>query len=405
MLIAFSRSPAPYVLVICAGLILLLSMGMRNTFGLFLQPMSLDLQLPREVYSLAIAIQMIAWGVGQPIFGGLADRYGAARIAVLGGLLYAAGLLLMANATGPWALHGGAGVLVGLGVSAAGFAVVLGPIGRAFPPEKRSMALGIASAGGSSGQLFMAPIGGALIDGMGWASSLLVMAVIAALIIPLALGVRGKSTADSSSANSLGEALSEASRHSGYWLLCGGFFVCGFHVTFIATHLPPFLSDHNLPPMLAATAIGMIGFFNILGTLASGWLGGKYRQKYVLSYFYLARAIIIAGFLVFPVTQTSVLIFASLIGFLWLGTVPLTSGLVAQVFGPRYLGTLFGIVFFSHQIGGFLGAWLGGYVFDVTGSYDQVWLIAVALGVLAAILHCPIADSPIQRQTRSADKV
>jgi MFS family permease len=404
MMKAFSRSPTPYVLVICAGLILLLSMGMRNTFGLFLQPMSLDLQLPREVYSLAIAIQMIAWGVGQPIFGGLADRYGAARIAALGGMLYAGGLLLMANATGPWALHGGAGVLVGLGVSAAGFAVVLGPVGRAFPPEKRSMALGIASAGGSSGQLIIAPVGAALIEAMGWASAFLMLAAVAILIVPLALGVRGKSTTDSASANSLGEAIREASRHSGYWLLCGGFFVCGFHVTFIATHLPPFLSDHSLSPMLAATAIAMIGFFNILGTLASGWLGGKYRQKYVLSYFYLARSIAIAGFLLFPVTQTSVLVFAAVMGFLWLGTVPLTSGLVAQVFGPRYLGTLFGIVFFSHQIGGFLGAWLGGYIFDLTGSYDQVWLIAVGLGVLAAIIHWPIADSPIARQARPAEK-
>ncbi len=404
MLNVFSRSPSPYVLVVCGALILLLGMGTRNSFGLFLQPMSLDLQLPREVFSLAIAIQMIVWGISQPIFGGLADRYGAGRVAVLGGVFYAGGLLLMANATGPLGLHGGAGVLVGLGVSAAGFAVVLGPVGRAFPSEKRSMALGIASAGGSSGQLFMAPIGAALLDSLGWASALLVMAIIAALIIPLALGVRGKSTTDSVSANSLREALKEASRHSGYWLLCGGFFVCGFHVAFIATHLPPFLSDHNLPPMLAATAIAMIGFFNILGTIASGWLGGKFRQKHILSYYYLARAIIIGGFLVFPVTQTSVLIFAGAIGFLWLGTVPLTSGLVAQVFGPRYLGALFGIVFFSHQIGGFLGAWLGGYMFDLTGSYDQVWLIAVGLGVLAAILHWPIADSPILRQTRSAEE-
>ena len=404
MLKDLSRSPSPYVLVIFGALILLLGMGTRNSFGLFLQPMSLDLQLPREVYSLAIAIQMIVWGVSQPIFGGLADRYGAGRIAVLGGLFYAGGLLLMANATGPFGLHGGAGVLVGLGVSAAGFAVVLGPIGRAFPLEKRSMALGIASAGGSTGQLFIAPIGAALLDTMGWASALLIMAVIVALIIPLALGVKGRSTTDSVSANSLRKALIEASRHSGYWLLCGGFFVCGFHVAFIATHLPPFLSDHNLPPMLAATAIAIIGFFNILGTIASGWLGGKFRQKHVLSYYYLARAIVIAGFLVFPVTQISVLIFAGAIGFLWLGTVPLTSGLVARVFGPRYLGALFGIVFFSHQMGGFLGAWLGGYMFDLTGSYDLVWFVAVGLGVLAAILHWPIADGPILRQTRPAEE-
>ncbi len=401
MLTGLLRPPSPYLLVVCGGLILLIGMGMRNTFGLFLEPMSLELDLPRQVYSLAIAIQMLVWGASQPIFGGLADRYGAGRIALLGGSLYVGGLLLLANATGPWALHGGAGVLVGLGISAAGFAVVLGPVGRAFPPEKRSMALGIASAGGSSGQLVMAPIASGLIGDIGWVGAFLVLAAIAALIIPLALGVRGKSVTDTVSANSLGEALNEASRHPGYWLLCGGFFVCGFHVAFIATHLPPFLSDHNLSQMLAAASIAIIGLFNIFGTLASGWLGGKFRQKHVLSLFYLARAVVIGGFLIFPVTQTSVLVFAALIGFLWLGTVPLTSGLVARVFGPRYLGALFGIVFFSHQIGGFLGAWLGGYLFDLTGSYDVVWLIATALGVVAAILHWPIADNPISR-TQSA---
>ncbi len=394
---ALLRSPSPYVLVACAAIILALGMGMRNTFGLFLQPISLDLQLPREVFALAMAIQMLAWGISQPIFGALADRYGAARIVVLGGLFYAGGLLLMANASGPWALHGGVGLLVGMGTSAAGFAVVLGPVGRAFPPEKRSMALGIASAGGSAGQLIMALVGGALIENMDWAAALLVLAIIAAFIIPLALGVRGKSSGETGSAKSLREALREASGNRSYWLLCAGFFVCGYHVAFIATHLPPYLADNGMPTMLAATAIAIIGFFNILGTLASGWLGGKYRQNYVLSIYYLLRAVIIAGFLVFPVTETSVLIFAGLMGFMWLGTVPLTSGLVARIFGPRYLGALFGIVFFSHQIGGFLGAWMGGYLFDLTGNYDVVWIIAVALGVLAAIIHWPISDRPIVR--------
>jgi MFS family permease len=399
---ALLRSPSPYVLVACAALILALGMGMRNTFGLFLQPMSLDLQLPRGVFALAIAIQMLAWGISQPIFGALADRYGAARIVVLGGLFYAGGLLLMANASGPWALHGGIGILVGMGTSAAGFAVVLGPVGRAFPPEKRSMALGVASAGGSAGQLIMALVGGALIDSMDWAAALLVMAIIAAFIIPLALGVRGKRGADGGPAQSLREALREASGNKSYWLLCAGFFVCGFHVAFIATHLPPYLADNDMPTMLAATAIAIIGFFNILGTLASGWLGGKYRQNYVLSIYYLMRAVVIAGFLIFPVTQTSVLTFAALMGFLWLGTVPLTSGLVAQIFGARYLGALFGIVFFSHQIGGFLGAWLGGYLFDLTGNYDVVWMIAIALGVLAALIHWPISDRPIIRTAEGA---
>jgi len=402
MVKALLRSPSPYVLVVCAALILSLGIGMRSTFGLFLQPMSFDLQLPRQVFALAIAIQVLAWGISQPIFGALADRYGAARIVVLGGIFYVGGLLVMANASGPWALHGGAGILVGLGTSGAGFAVVLGPVSRAFPPEKRSMALGIAAAGGSAGQLIMALVGGSMIDGIGWVSALLVMAIIAAFIIPLALGVRGKSAVDSGPAQSLREALSEASKHRSYWLLCGGFFVCGFHVTFIATHLPPFLADNNMPTMLAATAIAIIGFFNIIGTIGSGWLGGKFRQKHVLSLYYLARAIIIGGFLIFPVTQTSVLIFAGLMGLLWLGTVPLTSGLVAQIFGVRYLGALFGIVFFCHQIGGFLGAWLGGYLFDLTGNYDVVWIVAIALGALAAVLHWPITDHPIVRAEQGA---
>lgn len=403
-MIASLRTPSPYLLVACGAMILLIGMGMRNTFGLFLQPMSSDLDLPRQVFSLAIAIQMLVWGASQPIFGGLADKYGAARIVVLGSLIYVGGLLLMANATDSLDLYGGAGVLVGMGISATGFAVLLGPVGRAFPPERRSMALGIVSAGGSSGQLVMAPVAGGLISDIGWVGSFLALAAIAALIIPLALGVRGKIVADKVSANSLGEALNEALKHPGYWLLCGGFFVCGFHVSFIATHLPPFLSDHELPQMLAATSIALIGLFNIFGTITSGWLGGKFRQKNILSFYYLGRAIVIGGFLIFPVTQTSVLVFAALMGFLWLGTVPLTSGLVARVFGPRYLGALFGIVFFSHQIGGFLGAWLGGYVFDLTGSYDLVWLIAVGLGVLASILHWPISDSPIDRAQHAMAK-
>ncbi len=397
--------PSPLILLIFGAIILAIGMGMRNTFGLFLAPMSIDLNLPREVFALSIAIQMLVWGASQPIFGALADRFGAGKVAVMGGIFYASGLLLMSNASEPWGLHGSVGLLVGLGTSAAGFAVILGPVGRAFPPEKRSMALGIASAGGSAGQLIMAPIGGVLITSMGWSSSLLVLAIIAALIIPLAIGIRGKTNKISEPKQTLTEAIKEASRYPSYWLLCGGFFVCGFHVSFIATHLPPFLSDNNLGPLVAATAIAIIGFFNILGTLSSGWLGGKFRQKHVLSYYYLARSIVLCFFLIFPVTQTSVFIFAALIGFLWLGTVPLTSGLVAKIFGTRYLGALFGIVFFSHQLGGFLGASLGGGIFDLRGNYDLIWIITVALGIMAAIIHWIIADQPIERNVESVQTI
>ena len=384
--------------VAAATLILAISIGVRASFGLFLEPIGQTLSLPREVFSMAIAIQMLAWGAGQPIFGAIADRFGSARVVLLGAVLYVAGLVVMAYATGPLGLHAGTGLLVGLGTSAMGFAVVLGPVGRAVPPERRSLALGIASAGGSFGQFVMALVGGWLIGLEGWSGALLIMAVIAATAGLLAFGVRGKPSAGAEEPpQKFSEAIREAGGHSGYWLLIFGFFVCGFHVTFIATHLPPYLSDLGLGSMLGATAIGTIGFFNIIGTFGCGWLGGRFSKKYVLSLLYLFRAVVIAGFIAVPVSEASVLVFSGLLGLLWLGTVPLTSGLVAQIFGARYLGTLFGIVFFSHQIGAFLGAWLGGRLYDASQSYDIAWYISIALGVFAAVVHWPIHDKPVAR--------
>ena len=393
---------APMVILLCAAAVLAIGMGLRGSFGLFLQPISLDLDLPREVFALSIAIQSLMWGATQPIFGGIADRYGSVRVALFGALVYIGGLAVMAGAAGPLGLHLGAGVLIGTGLSATGFAVVLGPVGRAFPEKKRSVALGIASSGGSFGQFAMAPIGGVLLHEFGWASTLWIFVLIAVLIIPFAFGIGGHRVASTPEASqSLGEALSAARRHRGYWLLNAGFFVCGFHVTFILTHLPPFLADRAFPATLGATAIAIIGFFNFIGTFGAGWLGGRYRKKYVLSLYYLARGVVMLGFLVLPVTETTVLIFSGLIGLLWLGTVPLTSGLVAQIFGARNMGALFGIVFFSHQVGAFLGAWLGGRVYDATGSYDQVWIIAIALAVFAALIHWPIADRSIVQPARA----
>ncbi|MDD9991979.1 MAG: MFS transporter [Rhodospirillales bacterium] len=389
-------------LVLCAALVLTISNGLRSSFGLFLTPMSLDIGISRETFALAIAIQGLVWGISQPVFGALADRHGAVRVILLGTVIYVAGLLWMAWADGALGLHLSQGVLVALGISATGFAVVLGPVGRAVPPEKRSMALGIAAAGGSFGQFALAPVGGALIDGVGWSVALIAYCGIAAMMVPCLVGMRGSHTPSEGSAQTLSEALVEARAHSGFWLLCGGFFVCGFHVYFIATHLPPFLTDAGLAPMMGATAIAVIGLGNIVGTFAAGWLGDRHRKKYVLSFFYLGRAAVLGMFLVVPVTEASVLVFSALMGLLWLGTVPLTSGLVAQIFGPRYLGALFGIVFFSHQLGSFLGAWLGGYVYDTTGSYDAVWMAAVALGVAAAVLHWPIRDRPLVRQEAGA---
>ena len=385
-------------LVVCAALVLALSNGLRSSFGLFITPMSLDLAVSRETFALAIAIQGIVWGISQPFFGALADRHGPVRIVLLGTAIYVGGLVWMAAAAGALGLHMGAGVLVGLGISATGFAVILGPVGRAVPAERRSMALGIASAGGSFGQFALAPVGGVLLEGVGWSATLLIYCGLAAAMAPCLIGMRGSHTPPEGSAQTLREALDEARAHSGFWLLCGGFFVCGFHVYFIAVHLPPFLTDAGFAPMLGATAIAVIGIGNIVGTFAAGWLGGRHRKKHVLSLFYLGRATVIGGFVAAPLSEASVLVFAALMGLLWLGTIPLTTGLVAQIFGPRYLGALFGIVFLSHQVGSFLGAWLGGYVYDETGSYDAVWLTAVGLGVVAAALHWPIADRPLVRR-------
>jgi len=310
-------------------------------------------------------------------------------------------LVVMSGSTGVWGLQLGGGVLVGLAMSCTSFAVVLGAIGRVVPAVKRSMALGIASAGGSFGQFIMAPIGQGLIAAEGWGGALVVMALIAALMAPLALALAGR-PADPASAGvpaisqSLGEALGEAGRNGGFWYLTVGFFVCGFQVVFIAVHLPAYLTDIGLSAGLGATSLALIGFFNIVGTWLCGFLGGRYSKKYLLSSLYTLRSLVIAVFLLAPKTEAMVLAFAAAIGLLWLGTVPLTSGLVAQIFGVRYMSTLFGIVFFGHQVGSFLGVWLGGVVFDATGSYDTIWIASILLGFAAAALHLPIAERPLR---------
>jgi MFS family permease len=394
------RNRAVLVLV-CGALILSLSMGIRQSFGLFLEPMSHALGWKIGVLSLAIAVQNLLWGVVQPFAGAMADRYGTARTLAAGGALYAAGILVMAWGGTPELFGLGAGVLVGLGVAAAGFPIVLGAVGRAAPDDKRPAYLGIAAAGGSFGQFAMAPVSQGLIDATGWLGALTVIALLSLMIAPLALVLRGRpehAAGLAEAEQSLLAALREASGHRGYWLLNAGFFVCGFHVAFVATHLPAYLASCNMPPMLGATALGLIGFFNMLGTYLAGRLGVRYRMKYVLSLIYLGRAAVIAAFMVAPVTPASVLVFSAGMGFLWLGTVPLTSGIVAQVFGPRYLATLFGVVLMSHQIGAFIGAWWGGVLFDTTGSYDGAWWAAVALGLMAAAVHLPIADRSVRRQ-------
>jgi len=385
--------------VLCGALILCIGMGLRQGFGLFLKPISADLALGREVFSIAVALQNIFWGLSQPFAGAIADKYGAGRVIALGGLLYAVGLWLASYSSDAAGLYVSLGLLVGLGLSGTTFAVVLGAVGRMAPDEKRGLALGIATAGGSLGMFAFVPAGQFLLSSLGWINALVALSLIAALMVVLAAPLAGRPGMDGPAAlrQSLTEAVREAGVHSGFWLLTAGFFVCGFHVTFIAVHLPAYLTDQGLPPAIGALALGVIGLANIASGIFAGFFGDRFRKKYLLSGFYLARAVVMTGFLLVPMTETSAVVFAALIGLLWLGTVPLTSALVAQIFGPRYLSTLFGFVFFSHQVGAFLGAWLGGYAYDLTGSYDMVWLSAVALGLAAAVLHFPILDSPVAR--------
>ena len=393
-----------WTVVIAAALVSSLGMGIRQNFGLFLPPMTGDLGIGREAFAFAMALQNIIWGVFTPLTGMLADKYGSGRMIALGGVVYAGGLYVMSGATDVTDLNIGAGLFIGFGQSAAGFAVVLAAVARRVPAEKRSVALGIATAGGSFGQFYMAPVSLGLIESIGWSTALLYIAGLALIMVALAAALTGDSTdtREGDPAQTLGAAVREATGHKGYWYLTAGFFVCGFQISFIAVHFPAFLLDAGFSAATGATAIALIGFFNIFGTYACGVLGGRYSKKYLLSSLYFLRAVLIAVFFMLPVTELTVLVFASAMGVLWLGTVPLTSGLVAQIFGVRYMATLFGIVFFSHQLGSFIGVWWGGWSFDTTGSYDQVWIASIALGLLAALLHLPIAESPLRPAPQEA---
>lgn len=389
--------------VIAAGaLIVCVSMGMRQSFGMYLGPMTVDLGIGRETFGFALALQQLLWGACQPVMGAIADRFGSARVLVLGLVLYTAGLLVMSQAVSVGHLNLGAGLLVGTALSATTFAVVLGAVGRVVAPEKRSLAFGLASAGGSFGQVVVVPLSQQTIAWSGWPTSLLLMAAITAATLPLAFLLRGRMETVGMREQTFVEAIREASRHGGYWYLNAGFFVCGFHVTFIAFHLPAYIGDLGMAATVGALAIGLIGLFNIVGTWACGALGGRYSKKYLLSALYAIRGAVILVFLLAPKTETAIYLFAAAMGLLWLGTVPLTSGLVAQIFGMRYMATLFGFVFFSHQLGSFLGAWLGGRLFDATGSYDLMWWISIVIAFVATILHLPIADRPLQRAPQPA---
>jgi len=390
-----ARASLPWVIVVAGCLIALITFGPRSVLGLFLAPMTEGRGWSRETFALALAIQNILWGLGQPFAGAFADRYGAGRVLALGGLVYAGGLALMAFAPSPLWLHVSAGVMIGLGMAAGSFTIVLAALGRRVTAERRAFVFGVGTAAGSAGQFLFAPFGAALISSIGWADALLVMAALMLAVPLLAIPLRGRPTAfpEAVREQTLREALAEAFAYRGYLLLVIGFFVCGFHIAFITAHLPAYLADLGFPTIYAGWSIALIGLFNIVGSLASGVLSGRYPKNGVLALIYLARAVLIAAFVLLPATPVTVLAFSALMGLLWLSTVPPTSGLVATMFGPRYMGTLMGVVFFSHQVGAFLGVWLGGRLYDQTGSYDVVWWLGVALGVFAALVHWPIRDA------------
>lgn len=381
------------ILILAGGLISLIAMGSRAAFGLFLEPVSSEFGWGREVFGLSLAIQNIVWGLSQPFASAIADKYGSGRTLVVSGIVYAAGLFLMSQTGSAMELHLSAGLMIGLGLSGTGFGVVIGSVGRAVPEEKRSMALGIVGASGSLGQFLMVPMGQAFLSSYGWSMALVLIGCCALLMIPASAWVRGRAE-DSAAAGaaSLSAAIREAAGNGSYWLLFFGFFVCGFHVTFVAVHLPAYIVDMNVAPKYGAIALSVVGLFNVIGSLASGYLGGKYSKKYLLSTLYFLRAALFVAFILIPISPITIIVFAATLGLLWLSTVPLTSGLVAVLFGPKYMTTLFGFVFFGHQVGAFLGAWIGGVAFDMFGSYDIVWWMSVGLGVLSGVLHWPIRE-------------
>jgi len=393
----------PFVVLACGGVILTLSLGTRHSFGLFLQPMTLDLGWSRQTFAIALAIQNLVYGLATPIAGMITDKYGAARVLVAGTVLYAIGLVLMAYSPTGLAFSLSAGLLVGAGLSCSGFAIVFGVIGRAFPPEKRTVALGVAGAAGSFGQFLMLPYGQQLINHIGWGQALLVLAATLMLILPLSAAlVEGREApGHERHKQSIPEALREAFGHSGFVLLCSGYFVCGFQLMFISVHFPAYMIDQHMSPESGMIALALIGLFNIFGSYTWGWLGNRYTKKYVLSVLYFSRAVAITAFIAAPVTPLSVYLFGATIGFLWLGTVPVTSGLIAHVFGVKYLATLTGIAFLFHQVGSFIGIWIGGYLFDATGSYQLMWILTIAMGVLAALINLPIDDRQIVRPSVS----
>jgi MFS family permease len=398
------RTPA--VILVCGCLIAVLGFGARSGLGFFLTPMSSAHGWGRDLFALALAIQMLLWGAAQPVAGAVADRFGAVPVLSAGAVLYALGLAAMAYAETPAMLHLSAGVMIGFGLAGSSFTVVIGAFGRLMPPQWRSLSFGAGTAAGSFGQFLFSPLAVALIDGYGWQLTLVIFAALVLLIMPLSLALasprRAPAPAQQRAAvapaqQTAAQALAEACGHTSYVLLVLGFFTCGFQIFFISVHLPAYLVDRGLPAEVGGLTLGVIGLFNIIGAIAAGWLSNLMPKRYLLSFIYFGRALAILVYIMLPPSAVVTVLFGAVLGLLWLSTVPPTSGLVALMFGTRWLTMLFGFAFFSHQVGGFLGVWLGGLLFERTGSYDMVWWLSILFGLLSAVINLPIVEKPVPR--------
>ena len=388
----------PVFILISCIIMVMIAYGTRQSFGLYMQPMSVDMGWGREVLSVALATQNLLMGAGAAFAGALATRWGAAKTIAIGGGLYASGLFFMSQSTTPEALFISSGILSGLGLSACGVPLMAGVVGQIAPERVRTTWVGLITGAATGGQLVMLPFTQFLLGAYDWVFATLVMSICVAMILPIALGISGArkvATRPAPETQSIRDALHEACRHRGYLLLLLGFYVCGFQVNFIGSHLPAHIVDAGVAARWGAIALMLLAFFNMIGSWGCGWIGDRYRKKYALSILYTFRTLLIVGFMVLPVTPWTIVIFSAGVGLTWLGTLPLVSGIIVDVFGVRYMAMLFGVVYFSHQLGAFTGIWLGGYIFDTTGIYDAIWLIAILLGVATAITRLPIDDRPV----------
>ncbi len=391
---------APLVIVLCGCAVSMVAFGPRATLGFFLTPMSAANGWGRDTFAFALAIQNLLWGVGQPFAGAIADRYGTTPVLCVGALLYAVGLALMAHANSPGLLDLSAGVLIGFGLAGSSFTIILAAFGKLLPESWRTTAFGVGTAAGSFGQFLYAPLTVSLMDNFGWQNTLLIFSVTMLMVLPLSIVVATPKSIPLSGAaaqQSLQQALAEALAHRSYMLLVLGFFTCGFQLQFITVHMPAYLVDRGLSAQVGGWTLGVIGLFNIFGSLFAGWLAARLPKRYILSVIYLGRALAILVFILVPVTPASALVFGACMGFLWLSTVPPTNGIVAVIFGTRWFAMLTGFAFFSHQVGGFLGVWLGGIVFERTHSYGAVWWLSILFGALSAVINLPIVEKPVQR--------